>query len=181
MGSEMCIRDRFGHLFLPSTPQKAGRIIDDSYERYYAMAEPDFDWEKGPGRAKPRLKLNYWYMIEMMTGILEESYHKIHDLYLRNISDNRASQLIIALRHYKNKHGRWPATLEDVKSLASPDLFVDPINNDSYVYRLTEDGFTLYSKGKNNIDDGGVEGTEKADGTDTDDFRVWPQKNRRIK
>jgi hypothetical protein len=34
--------------YMPSFPQKATKIIDATYERYYAMAEPDFDWQREP-------------------------------------------------------------------------------------------------------------------------------------
>ena len=168
-------------LYMPHSPHEAGEIFDDSYEKYYAMAEPDFDWQKVLVKPKLRLKFNYRYMIEMIAQTAGGSYYSIYDLYLRNISDNRAAQLIIALRRYKNKHGNWPETLQDIKSLAPPELFVDPINNDSFVYRLTDDGFTLYSKGKNNIDENGDRRTKKPDGTYTDDFLIWPPKSRKAK
>jgi hypothetical protein len=173
------IGSMIGYLFLPSTPQKAGRIIDDSYEKYYAMAEPDFDWKKGLDIAKSRLKFNYRYLTEMIAAMLQGPYHKIHDHYLRNIGQHKGSRLVIALRRYKNKHGRWPERLEDVKSLAPEGIFLDPTNNDSFVYRLTDDGFTLYSKGKNNIDENGESRTKKPDGTETDDILIWPPKSRK--
>ena len=165
--------------YMPRSPQEIARIIDTSYERYYAMAEPDFDWQKVPVKPKLRLKFNYRYLIEMITQIAGGSYSRIHDIYLRNISFNRATQLVIALRHYKNEHDHWPVSLDDVKNLASPELFIDPINNDSFVYRLTEDGFTLYSKGKNNIDDGGERKLNlRKELRPPDDFLIWPPKNR---
>jgi len=165
--------------YMPHSPQEVAKIIDASFKKCQAMEQPDFDWEKGPIKTKSRLKFNYRYMTEMISAMLEEPYHKIHDMYLRNIPGNRTIQIIIALRRYKNEHGRWPDSLEDVKSLALGELFIDPINNDSYVYRLTEDGFTLYSKGKNNIDENGERNTNKQDGSRTDDLLIWPPKNRK--
>ena len=50
-----------------------------------------------------------------------------------------------------------------------PEIFVDPINNSSFVYKLTDDGFKLYSKGKNNIDENGE---FKRSGPD--DWPIWP-------
>jgi hypothetical protein len=149
------------------------------------MAEPDFDWQKGPLKTKSQLKFNYRYMIDMMAAMLEGPYHKIHDTYLRNIGQHRGFQLIIALRRYKNEHGQWPDSLDNVKSLAPPELFVDPVNNDSFVYRLTEDGFTFYSKGKNNIDEDGLRNIifdpndPKWPETKEDDHIIWPPKSRK--
>ena len=82
---------------------------------------------------------------------------------------------MIALRRYKNKNGHWPESLDDMKSLAPKEIFVDPINGDSFVYKLTEENFTLYSKGKNNIDENG----EYQDGAD--DRLIWPRKSRKSK
>jgi hypothetical protein len=89
------------------------------------------------------------------------------------MADKRGCQIIIALRRYKNKTGRWPESLDDVKDLASTEIFVDPINNSSFVYKLTDDNFTLYSKGKNNIDENG----EYQDGAD--DRLIWPPRSRK--
>jgi len=117
--------------------------------------------------------------------MLEKPYYRIHDLYLRLAADRRGSQLLIALRRYKNEHGRWPENLDDVKHLAPAEIFVDPINNDSFVYKLTEENFTLYSKGKNNIDDGGRRsrniGTSCALAwvdEECDDWLIWPRARR---
>lgn len=159
---------------MPSTPQKASEIIDAGYERLYAMAEPDFDWQKEP--KKPSLcsiKLNLRYTIELGPCIMEPAFRRIHDLYLRNVANKRGSQITIPLRRYKNKHGHWPESLDDVKPFAPEEIFVDPINSGSFVYKLTEENFTLYSKGKNNIDENG----KYKDGAD--DWLIWPPKSRK--
>lgn len=166
-----------GWFFLPASPQKAGKIIDDSYKKYYAMAEPNFDWQKKPEEPKgfslTSAKFNFHFMIEMLVSIMEPAFHRIHDTYLRLYADKRCSQIIIALRRYKNKYDRWSQSLDDVKNLAPAEIFVDPINNNSFVYKLTDDNFTLYSKGKNNIDENG----EYQDGAD--DRLIWPPRSRK--
>jgi len=167
--------------FVPSNPKKMADMIEEIYRKaFYPMAERQFDWQKDLEQfLQPPIRINFHYFARISSSFFYS--YKRHDLYLRILSDNRAARIIIALRRYKNEHVHWPESLEDIKSLAPPELFIDPINNDSFVCKLTEDGFTIYSKGKNNIDDGGVEGTEKADGTDTDDFLIWPPKSRKAK
>ena len=162
-------------LVLPNTPRGFGEYIDDYYQRYYAMAGPDFDWQKEPEEFsfKP-IMLNYKIIIRRLLSFFEPTFHKIHDLHLRTISGNRAGRLLIALRRYKNEKGYWPKSLNDIRLLALAELFIDPVNKDSFVYKLTDDGFTLYSKGKNNIDEGGDKGTKISDGTKTDDMLIWP-------
>ncbi len=144
--------------YMPSTPQKAAKIVDASYEKYYAMADPDFDWQKEPEEISinwTKVRFNYRYLGKLMASMLEEPYYRIHDLYLRVDTDKRGSRLLIALRRYKNKNGVWPESLDEVRPLASAEIFVDPQNGGAFVYKLTEENFTLYSKGKNNIDEDG--------------------------
>jgi len=66
-----------------------------------------------------------------------------------------------------------------IKSLAPEEIFVDPINNNSFVYKLTEENFTLYSKGENNIDeDGEYNDTYDPNSgkhmVEEDDRLIWP-------
>ena len=83
----------------------------------------------------------------------------------------------MTLRRYKNKTGQWPQKLDDVKALTPAEIHVDPINGGSFVYKLTEENFTLYSKGKNNIDEGGKRDPESG----ADDWLIWPRKARKTK
>ncbi len=156
--------------YIPSTPQKAGATIDSAYQRYFAMAEPAYDRQQATRKPQKVFKLNYRFLVHDMAGILYATYVGIHDIYLRSIATKRGSQIIVALRRYKNANGRWPESLDDVRPFASEEIFIDPINGGSFVYGLTDDGFTLYSTGKNNIDDGG----ERDDSAGTDDWLIWP-------
>jgi tetratricopeptide (TPR) repeat protein len=158
---------------MPSTPQKVGAIVDSAYERCYTMAKSDFNWQKGPREfSAASIKFNCRYIIEAQLCILEPTYYNIHDTYLRTIAQQRGSRLIIALRRYKNKNGSWPVSLNEVKSSASEEIFVDPINGGSFVYKLTDENFTLYSKGKNGIDDGGKR-DNWYEQTGADDLMIW--------
>ncbi len=171
-----------GWFYMPSTPEKAAEIIDASYERLHAMAESDFDWKKEPRKFPiTRFRFNYRYLIENLAGMLEEPYYKIHDQYLRVHSVQRASRLMITLRRYKNKNGIWPESLDDIKSLAPLEAFVDPTNGSEFVYKLTDDTFKLYSKGKNNIDENGLNEQHYLGKDKPDDWLIWPRKNRKTK
>ena len=74
-------------------------------------------------------------------------------------------------------NGHWPQSLDDIKSLAAEELFVDVINGGKFIYKLTDENFTLYSKGENNIDEKGVRYEKQPDGTKTDDILFWPQRS----
>ncbi len=162
--------------FLPASPQKISKIIDESYEKNYPMAKPNFDWEKEPEESSPMLRFNYRYWVESMTSMTFSSYCLIHDLYLRTIAQQRGSLLIIALRRYKNDNNRWPESLNEIKSLAPAEIFIDPINGGSFIYKLTDENFTLYSRGKNNINEGGKRDRCDEEKTGADDWLIWPTK-----
>jgi hypothetical protein len=171
-----------GWFGMPSTPQKAGEIIDVAYEQYYAMAQPDFDWAREPQSLVSILeemgwrsmRFNFRYFAELMAEMSGEGFYRVHDLYLRMVADKRGSQILVALRRYKNANGRWPESLDEVQTFVPAETLVDPINGGLFVYRLTDDGFTLYSRGRNNIDDGG----ERDDKAGTDDWIIWSKRRR---
>jgi hypothetical protein len=156
--------------YMPSTPQKAGKIIDAAYAEYYPTAEPDYNKGKGPREFSiTSTKFNYHYMVGMQLYILEPFYRSTYHTYLRTLALQRGSRLIVALRRYKNKSGNWPQSLDDIKPLALEEIFVDPINGGSFIYKLTDENFTLYSKGENGIDDSGLQDEE----TGADDQLIW--------
>ena len=94
---------------------------------------------------------------------------RVKEIYLRLLVDRQGSQILVALRHYKNKTGKWPEKLEEIKPfLTSEDILVDPQNKGSFVYRLKDDGFILYSTGLNKIDENGQRKSP------ADDWLIWP-------
>ena len=157
----------------PQTPGQAAGIIDKTLHKYGDSEYLNAQW----GRESP-LKFNFSYIIDLYV----DSYvYSIHSLFMRLKSDTSATRIIIALRRYKNIHGSWPEKLDDVKSLAPAESFVDPVNSGSFVYKLIDEGFMLYSRGQNNIDDGGErdEWFEQASGAD--DWLIWPTGSRKTK
>jgi hypothetical protein len=164
--------------YLPSNPKKGAEIIDSLYEKYYKRADADFNWKKEPEEISPGFILNFSYLIERL--VLDSpviTNYRLHDIYLRCTADNNVSRLIVTLRRYKNKHGRWPESLDSIKDRVPEEILVDPINGGSFVYKLTEENFTLYSKGKNNIDEAG----ERDRQSGADDWLNWPTSSRKTK
>ena len=89
--------------------------------------------------------------------------------YLKLLADRRGSQILVALRQYKNKNGNWPEKLAEIKPfLIDEDILIDPQNKGSFVYKLKDNGFILYSIGLNKIDENG----QKKD--PADDRQIWP-------
>jgi len=98
----------------------------------------------------------------------EAKIDRVKEIYTRLLADRRGNQILIALRRFKNKTDRWPESLDELKPLVAEDILIDPQNNGPFVYKLTDDGFILYSTGPNNIDEGG------SDKNGADDRAIWP-------
>lgn len=153
----------------PQTPEQTAGIIEKTLHKYGDTEYLNAQW----GRESP-LRLNFSYIIDLYV----DSYiYSMHSLFMRLKSDTSAAGIIIALRRYKNKHGSWPESLDDIKSLAPAEIFVDPVNGGPFVYKLTDEGFFLYSRGQNNIDDGGERDEWFEKDSIADDWMIWPLGN----
>ena len=110
-------------------------------------------------------RLSFWWLRSKKDTAVNNRTHKI---YLRLLTDRRGKRILIALRRYKNKTAHWPQSLDQIKSSLSKEILTDPHNNGSFVYKLTDEGFKLYSKGPDNIDE---DGRYKQG---ADDWPIWP-------
>ncbi|MHC4580500.1 MAG: hypothetical protein ACYS14_03530 [Planctomycetota bacterium] len=99
--------------------------------------------------------------------------------YLKALASRRGLHILIALRRYRNEYHRWPKSLDEIRSRVPAEILVDPINDGDFVYRLTNNGFTLYSKGENKVDEGGKYKSRSEEGPD--DRRIWPPIGRKTK
>ncbi len=152
--------------FLPHTPKEAVKIIDKTLVRYGSVEYLNSQLRLAPDfSVNSPLKFNFSYVINLF---VDNYMYSVYHRFLRLKSDAQATRIIIALRRYKNMHGRWPKVLDEVKEFTDAQIFVDPVNGGSYVYRLNEENFVLYSKGENNID----ENLKYKSGADDRSF--WP-------
>ncbi|MBE3143818.1 MAG: hypothetical protein IMZ61_07840, partial [Planctomycetes bacterium] len=165
--------------YTPATPEKLGEIIDASFENHYLMTKPEFDWSK-ESEMPPEFhyKINIQHLVELMAKINRGVYPGLHDNYLRIAAQQRGTRLIIAMRRYKNENGHWPEKLEDIKYSVPPEILIDPFNGDSFVYNRTDENFTLYSKGKNGVDEDGKYDNNWPAKPGADDLLIWPFKNK---
>jgi hypothetical protein len=94
---------------------------------------------------------------------------RVRTFYVRLLAARRSSRILVTVRKYKNENRRWPQSLDDIQDVEAAEILIDPANGGSFVYRLTGDSFTLYSKGQNNIDENG----SRTGGAD--DWPIWPR------
>ncbi len=99
----------------------------------------------------------------------------MHEIYLRSLVTRRGHRILIALRRHKIKTGKWPEDVDEIQSSLSEEILTDPFNSGSFVYKLSDDTFELYSKGKNNIDEDGKRDRRSVKETGADDWLIWPK------
>ncbi|HUT23256.1 MAG TPA: hypothetical protein VM492_02815 [Sumerlaeia bacterium] len=75
----------------------------------------------------------------------------------------RIARLALACRAWRNDHGAWPASLDDLAPGCIETVPADPFTGRDFVYRVQDDGFVLYSVGRNGRDD---EGSAEGDADD---------------
>jgi len=90
----------------------------------------------------------------------------IRSQYRELLAISRGLHVLVALRRYKNRHGRWPENLDQIQSQVPAEMFIDPFGS-ALTYNLTDDSFTLYSKGPNKLDENG----KRKNGCD--DCPIW--------
>lgn len=163
----------------PWSPETVGMVIDDMYEPFAKAAEPNFDWDTlgefeemrcSQSRRLYGVRLLFQFALSVASDVW-----RLHEAYMRDVAGCRGAQLIIGLRYYKNEHGAWPESLEQIRPLVPDEALVDPMNGGAFTYRLSEEGFKLHSKGPNGIDEDGkrVRPRSQAD-REPDDVAIWP-------
>ena len=89
--------------------------------------------------------------------------------YRYNIATARGLRIVIALRRYHTDTGQWPAGLDQIEASLPEGLLTDPVSGAPFLYHRRPDGFQLYSRGWNKIDEKGIWELEGAD-----DWSIWP-------
>ena len=105
-------------------------------------------------------------------GVSEDSYFK--EFYVEQMARRRGTWLLLGLRRHHDAHGVWPDTLDLVSAYVPPEAYSDPAGGGAFAYTRDGDGFRLYSKGLNRIDEGGRSGYVRAQDRVEDDIWIWP-------
>jgi hypothetical protein len=155
---------------LPHHPERLGETIDRVFDRQFRLVSEE---SQSGTDIKPQLRdmpLNYKGLVESGAVQTAALYYPLSRQSLRRISCRRATRLLIALRRYHTRQGRWPDRLDELD--VPGEILIDPINDGSFAYRRTGEYFVLYSKGKNGRDDDGRHNPKD----ETDDLAIWPAK-----
>ncbi len=138
-----------GRFYFPSSPKSVAQIIDAGFEKYYVMAEPNFDWGNQPGESRRRWKGNYRFWVELFADISEQVFYRVHEIYLRNLSLRRGSRLLVAIKQYQMEHNAWPADLDAIRTAVPAEALIDPVTEKEFTYMNHGQRFSLYGETAN--------------------------------
>jgi hypothetical protein len=87
-----------------------------------------------------------------------------------------ATLAVIALYRYRNRHGEWPETLDQLVPEFLPSVPIDQVDGEPLGYRLVDGQPLLYSVGGNGTDGGGTRSKPSYPGLTTSDgdWILWP-------
>ncbi len=152
-------------------PGEIDKAVNEAFAPYYAMGDPNYPWPNYPWPPEPpRLKTEFSMSPFSFMNPVAGTFYNLHEIYVRTLCRRYAGRILIRLQRYYRTNARYPETLEKMQDNAGNGIFTDPTNGSPFVYRPGDDGFTLYSKGKNGVDDGGVQDWESG----ADDIMIWP-------
>ena len=118
----------------------------------------------------------------MLTSIFLPRLGRVYQMRASNRAAARATQLAYATHMFKARHGRWPASLDELPAAYDSQMRIDPFTGRDFGYELTDDGPRIYSASENGRDDGGVHTADWGRGssgeTDSDDYVFWPPQPR---
>ncbi len=119
--------------------------------------------------------------MERAMGLPSESENDkaARDSYLQTIASARCLRILITLRRHQRETHSWPESLDRVNSSLPKEVMTDPFTRSGFIYRLRDDGFTLYSVGPNRTDEDGLRNSTFAPNSmrvvyHEDDVLCWP-------
>jgi len=151
------LEQRIGRLIYPDRAIK--RHMLGYYEKVLEKAE------RGPRDAEAmafdeeryiREEIPKW---DILPRILLPSLSRAISLGERVKAQAALTEAVVALRLYMLKHeGQPPPSLSDVSETLPEGRLVDPFSGELLAYRVTDDGWIVYSFGPDLVDDGGQQG-----------------------
>jgi hypothetical protein len=73
----------------------------------------------------------------------------------RSCAQQRLTLLAAALKLHQLRHGEYPESLDALAPEPLAEIPLDPFTNKSFLYKRRDEGFVIWSLGRNGVDDGG--------------------------
>jgi hypothetical protein len=107
---------------------------------------------------------------KFFSGLLLEGMEKLGPKIVTEEARRRCALAALAVDRFRRAHdGTLPASLEVLPGYAPECLWLDPFNNQPLRYRITPEGYRIYSLGPDQIDQ---QGTRRTDSDDREAYDV---------
>jgi hypothetical protein len=157
-------------LSIPAHPHGTARLIESRFDRYSTLVLAGEDlqattteqwWQDGLNASS----VIDWYVRQRV------AYYYALDGQDRQFQQNRqVMKILIALKRYQLEKSDWPQTLQ--QAFGQNPAPVDPVTQKPFIYKKQNGSFTLYSLGKNGLDDNGIKNSYA--NPPQDDALFWP-------
>jgi hypothetical protein len=158
-----------------ATPERVTRNFLDYYQHFTDMARQGYPQVKAKDIddvARPHIEDNW------VSRCMLPSLSRAYQIANRAEASRRATQLSYAVHLHKARTGQWPQSLDELPPRYTQAARTDPFSGQDFVYRVTGDGFTLYSASENGSNDGGRHHPRWSDAPTPedpgDDHVFWP-------
>jgi hypothetical protein len=94
-------------------------------------------------------------------------FRNLRENVARSEARRQAALTVAQIVAYRQQNGQYPSSLAEL----GPSAGIDPYTDQPLTYRPQGGGFTLYSVGRNGVDDGGVDDAK----AQTNDIVYWPR------
>lgn len=157
-------------LSIPISPQSSGRLIDRRFDKYSELARRGTPAPVFPIQYIWRLGLNPASAVDWLARHQTSFYAALDGQYKNHMALMRVTSIMVQLKRYWLEHTSWPESLSQIQMPVGVEVIIDPVSGTEFVYGKTGNGFYLYSKGPNGIDDKGQNDSIKG----FDDIVFWP-------
>jgi len=158
----------------PFDPNEAQHLIEKQYSELSGLSKKPVNptslrrIRKFEADSRASAKHNSFFQVA------RPNFIKAFELTLRLESQHAGTSLLLAIHGYRLEHQEWPVDLDALPSKEIKAVRIDPYSGEDYIYKLTDDGFTLYSVGADGKNDGGRHDPHWGEGPNGGDFVIWP-------
>ncbi|MBC8352422.1 MAG: hypothetical protein H8E66_10570 [Planctomycetes bacterium] len=99
----------------------------------------------------------------VFTNLLLPALDAVFGANARGTGSTHCADTSLAIEMYRRVNGKLPQTLAELVPEFMDIVPIDPMDGDPLRYVVNDDGYMLYSVGRNQVDDGGVMGDERLD------------------
>lgn len=159
----------FNHIGLFSLDQ---RLMLRTYDRVSELSREGL-WEsllETENIFKRAVEESNKFPPKFFSGLLLEGMEKLGPKIVTEEARRRCALAALAVERFRRAHdGTLPASLEELPGYAPEALWLDPFDNQPLRYRVTPDGYRIYSLGPDQADQ---QGTRRTDSDDREAYDV---------